>query len=493
MLPMETILSVRNISKHYGGVHALKDVSVDFAKGEIHAVIGENGAGKSTLMKIVSGIVKKDEGTLVYQGEEVDFANPREAMLSGIAIIHQELSMLPHMNIIENVFMGRMDHRYGIVDWDKLAKETTKALSVVGLSLDPYATVGTLSISARQLIEVAKAIHKKSQIIIMDEPNSSLSESETEVLFSVIKKLQSEGLTIIYISHKLEEVLRIADRITVLRDGLFIDTLAASEATIEQLIQRMVGRNLTRGESRKRTLTEELLRVEKLSAKKFCDVSFTVRKGEIVGFSGLVGSGRSEVARVLFGADKAYSGTITFKGKEVRFKSPKHAISQGIVMLQEDRKGLSLFMNLPIRLNIYIAQLKRLSRSGIIDDRKASAVVDEYIQKLRIKLDTPSHPVNSLSGGNQQKTILARWLATNPELLILDEPTHGVDIGAKAEIYELIRTLADQGMTIILISSEMPEIISLSDRVVVMREGVVKGILDHSEIDEESIMTLAAG
>ncbi len=489
----DTVLSITNLSKTYGGVQALEGVSLDVRRGEVHAVIGENGAGKSTLVKIVSGVVRRDDGVVSFGGEQVEYANPREAIESGISIIHQELSMLPDLNVIENVYSGRMKNRFGIVDWNGLAARTRAALKVVESDIDPYAIVDTLSISDRQMVEIAKAVDKNCRVLIMDEPNSSLSEHETEVLFRIIKKLKADGIAVVYISHKLEEVLLISDRITALRDGAYVGTVNANETDVDALVNMMVGRNLIRGERRHHDQSEVILEVADLGGERFTDVSFELQKGEILGFSGLVGAGRSELARAIFGADSFETGQIYYKGSPVRFKDPRQAIESGIAMLQEDRKKLSLFFDQSIRANMSIAQLPHFARGGVIDTDSLNETVERFVDSLRIRLNTLEHPVNSLSGGNQQKTIVGRWLATRPDVLILDEPTHGVDIGAKAEIYQMIQALADDGMSIILISSELPEIIALSDRVVVMREGRITATLDHSRIDEETIMTYAAG
>lgn len=487
------VLTITDLTKSYGGVHALTGVSLGVREGEVHSIIGENGAGKSTLVKIVSGVVMRDGGAITLDGREVEFGSPREAIETGISIIHQELSMLPHLNVIENIYMGRMESRAGVVDWSALAENTRQALSVVEMDIDPFAVVGNLSISERQMVEIAKAVDKQCRILIMDEPNSSLSEHESEILFRIIRKLRGEGMAIVYISHKLEEVLLISDRITALRDGGYVGTVPAAETDIDTLVTMMVGRNLVRGEARNYVGTETILEARELSGSGFRDVSFDLRKGEILGFSGLVGAGRSETMQAIFGARPYTSGELLFKGKPIAFRSPREAIEAGVAMLQEDRKKLSLFMEQTIRTNMSLAELPHFARRGVIDQKRLGKSVQKHVESLRIKLNTLAHPVSSLSGGNQQKTIIGRWLATTPEIMILDEPTHGVDIGAKAEIYQMIQRLAEGGMSIILISSELPEIIALCDRVVVMREERVTAILSHDEVNEETIMTYAAG
>lgn len=482
---------MEGVTKKYGGLTALDNVSFQVRPGEIHALVGENGAGKSTLMKILGGIEKKDGGRVFFKGEEAGFHFPMDAINAGIAIIHQELSMLPSMNVMENIFMGRMPTRLGRIQWKKLEAESRRVLNQVGLEVNPYAVVNDLSISKRQLIEIAKALSIEAKLIIMDEPNSSLCDAETEILFRVIRDLKGRGISVIYVSHKIEEVLEISDRISSLRDGKFVGTIEKSQATVDSIIQMMVGRELNRERREHRTSGEVCLEAENLWGRGFKDVSFALRKGEVLGFSGLVGAGRSEVARAVFGAEPYTSGSLRIHGRKVRFKSPAEAIRNGLAMVPEDRKKLSLFLNNPISFNMTLAELPRLKRLGLIDGSRADSLVDDFIKKLRIKLGSPDHPVSSLSGGNQQKTILARWLATTPEILILDEPTHGVDVGAKAEIYQLIHKLAGDGLSIILISSELPEILTMADRVVVMHEGRVTGILEKEEISEENIMAHA--
>jgi ribose transport system ATP-binding protein len=492
------ILKVDGVSKRFGGVLALKDVNFDLNYGEVHALVGENGAGKSTLMNVLGGIVQRDSGRVVFKDQDVDFKSPIESLNAGIAVIHQELAMMPHLNVIENVFMGRMPANGGMIRWREAEKDTRAALDLIGLDIPLDVLVDKLSISQRQLVEIAKALSKNASLIIMDEPNSSLAESETDRLFSVIETLKQRGVAVIYVSHKIEEVLHIADRISVLRDGEDRGTIQKAEASVEKVIQMMVGRELRQETSRLRQEAGKKdgylrLEVRNLSSTRFKDVSFEVRQGEIVGFAGLVGAGRSEVARAIFGADPITAGEIRLDGKPVRFSSPGQAIAKGLAMIPEDRKLLSLFMDLPILFNMSVAELPRMTRSGLINHRIVRSTADRFVDQLRIKLTSVDQPVRSLSGGNQQKTTLARWLATRPKLLIMDEPTHGVDVGAKAEIYELMRNLADQGISIMLISSELPEILTMSDRVVVMHEGRVTGVLDKSQCDEHTIMLYAAG
>ena len=490
------MLHVEDISKRYGGVQALNKVRFDLNCGEVHALVGENGAGKSTLVNVLGGIVQRDEGRIILDGQEVRFAHPSEAHEAGIAIIHQEIPFMPSLSVIENLFLGRMRGKFGgLINWRDLERRAYEAMARVDLRINPYTTGGELTTSQRQLITIARVLSDNAKLIIMDEPNSSLSQTETDHLFEVIKALQAQQIAIIYVSHKIEEVLRISDRITVFRDGQYVGTVDARQATENQIITMMVGREIDRSASNPPPETDEkILEVRHLSGTQFHDVSFDVRRGEIVGFSGLVGSGRTEVARAIFGADRFTAGEITFTGKPVRFRSPRSAIRAGMAMVPDDRKEQSLFMGLSILQNMSIVSLPRMAAGGVLirvgPERKN---INSFVSQLDIRLASVDNPVSSLSGGNQQKTILGRWLATEPQLLILDEPTHGVDVGAKAEIYELVRQLAKQGHGIILISSELPEILMLAHRIVVMHEGRVTALLDRNDADEERLMAYATG
>ena len=488
------ILAIDNLSKRYGGVQALRGVGFDLNIGEVHALVGENGAGKSTLVKLIGGIVARDGGTITYAGKQVEFHSPLEAQSAGIAIIHQELSLMPSLSVIENLFMGRMRGRGGILNWNKLKQQALEALARVDLHVDPHATVRDLSISQRQLIEIARVVSANARLIIMDEPNSSLSESDTDRLFDVIETLKARNISIIYVSHKLDEVLRISDRITVFRDGGFVGTMDKAEATEQKVINMMVGRDIDRSIiSEPKNIGDTLLEVTNLSGRHFEGVSFDLRHGEIIGFAGLVGAGRSEVLRAIFGANSFRTGTVKLDGHPVKFSSPRQAIRHGMAMVPEDRKVLSLFMGMSIRHNISMAQLPEIAPATIIQGHVEQKTVDDLVEQLDIRLASVDDPVSSLSGGNQQKTVLARWLATKPKLLILDEPTHGVDVGAKAEIYELMRRLAEEGIGIVLISSEMPEILTVPHRIVVMHEGRVTAILNRADATEEIIMAYATG
>ncbi len=489
----QTLLRVEGLRKHYGGLWALDGVGFDVRPGEVHAVVGENGAGKSTLMKVLGGIVRRDAGTTVFKGRTVDFATPRESITAGIAVIHQELSVLPTLTVMENVFMGRRPAARGRVLWREMESRSRRLLSEVGLDMDPRLVIGRLSLSQRQLVEIAKALSIDASLIIMDEPNSSLSDAETDRLFGVIRSLKGRGVSVVYVSHKIEEVLEISDRITVLRDGRYVGTVDARSATVDGVIRMMVGRELTREYVSPGGAGPVLMSVRGLTGRGFRGVSFDLRGGEILCFYGLVGSGRSETVRAVFGADPWEAGEIRFAGRPVRFLSPSQAIRAGVAMVPEDRKKSSLFPGLAIRLNMGMARLPQLRRGLAIDRGRLNQTVAGFMRTLSIKLRSPEDPVRSLSGGNQQKTVLARWLATEPRLLILDEPTHGIDVGAKSEIYELIRRLAGSGIAIALVSSELPEVLAMADRVVVMCEGTVTGTLERAEMDEHRIMSYATG
>jgi ribose transport system ATP-binding protein len=493
----QIVLQVQNISKRFGGVQALHDASLEVRAGEVHALVGENGAGKTTLINVLGGIVQRDSGQVIWQGQEVAFEKPAEAQQSGIAIIHQELATIPALSIMENVYMGRMEARGGWINWGRMEAATRKVTDQVGLDVSPRATVSSLTISQRQLVEIAKALAADARLMIMDEPNSSLTDRETERLFEVIARLKSQGVAIIYVSHRIEEVLQIADRITVFRDGHHMGTVDRAQASINKVISMMVGRELaTVGRRASAEIGAPILEVRNLSRKgkpELQDISFTLHRGEILGFAGLIGAGRSETARAIFGADRIDGGEILLDGKPVQFRSPKQAVAAGIGMVPEERKRQGLFMNMSIRYNIAAAQLPRLSQGGIVRLGSDAALAQHYAQRLSIKLSSVDAPVKSLSGGNQQKTVLARWLATHPKVLILDEPTHGVDVGAKAEIYQLMRDLAAGGMGILLISSELPELLNMCDRIAVMHEGRITGLLDGAEASEDRVMAYATG
>ena len=498
-LKSDFILEARGISKNFGGVQALDNVDLRLYRGEVHAVIGENGAGKTTLMNIIGGIIRQDKGSINLFGEKVTFSSPLEAFRKGIATIHQELTMMPHLNVMENIFMGRMKNlrisRFGIINNQKLTDSAKEALSLINLNIDPGKYVKDLSISERQCIEIIKALSGDAGIIIMDEPNSSLTGSETGQLFNIIRKLTGRGVSVVYVSHKIEEVLQIADRITVLRDGHSVGTIESNEATVERLFMMIAGREMKKSRPRvTRKTGSVILKATNLSGPGIRNISFNLHKGEIFGIYGLVGSGRSELARILYGAVPIERGTVIMDGKPLSADSPLQAIKNGIAMVPEDRKELALFMNLPVISNMTISNLKRLSLLNfLIRPAHENNIINDYISLLNIKLNDPEQPVNLLSGGNQQKVILSRNLMIKPGVLILDEPTHGIDVGAKEEIYQLIDRLAGEGMGIIFISSEIPEVMSVSDRIAILHDGQLAGILEHKEASEKKLIAYATG
>ena len=492
-------LEVKGISKNYGGIKALNNVDLTLYRGEVHAVIGENGAGKTTLMNIIGGIIKQDEGLLMFNGEKVEFNSPLEAFRKGIATIHQELTMMPHLNVMENIFMGRMKKfnisHLGFINYQKLISSAREALDLINFSTDPKSYVKDLSISERQGIEIIKALSGDASVIIMDEPNSSLTDLETKQLFSIIRRLTSSGVSVVYVSHKIEEVLQIADRITILRDGKSAGTIERKEATVTRLFSMIAGREMKDPHTRITHKSDHiLLQVNALGGNGFRNISFDLSKGEILGFYGLVGSGRSELGRALFGADPVEEGTVTLSGKLLSIDSPMEAIANGIAMVPEDRKEQALFMNLPVRSNMTISYLPELSNLNFfIISSSENKEINDYIRLLHIKLEEPSQPISSLSGGNQQKVVLARNLMIDPSIIILDEPTQGIDVGAREEIYQLINDLAAKGMGIIFISSEIPEIMTVSDRIAVLHEGRLAGILNREEVTEKKLIAYATG
>jgi ABC-type sugar transport system ATPase subunit len=489
---MAPILEVKNISKSFAGNHVLEDVSFRVDAGQVHALVGENGAGKSTLMNIIGGIHHPNAGQIYLDGKPVTFASPLEAMRSGISLVHQELSLAPNMNLAQNIFLRREPaNALGLINWRKMYADTRAIFERLGLDLDPKTLASKLSVSVQQVVEIAKALSFDARVIIMDEPTSALSETEIERLYGIVDDLTARGIAIVFISHKLDEVFHIADQISVLRDGHMVGTVDTAETTRDAIIQMMVGREIDKMYPPKSSAVgADLFAVEGLSRPPyFEDVSFSLRKGEILGFAGLVGAGRTEVARAIFGADKVDAGQLTLDGKAVTFKSPRAAIAQGVCYLTEDRKTLGLFLNMPVRANITSASLWRfVSGLGVLRERKIKTESRRYVDEMEIRPPNDELLAINLSGGNQQKALLAKWLCAQPKVLIVDEPTRGVDVGAKAKIHADLRKMAEAGIGVIVISSELPEVLGLSDRIAVFREGKLTAILDGDHASQEEVM-----
>ena len=492
------LLAMQGIGKSFPGVRALSGVSFDVRAGEVHALVGENGAGKSTLMKILAGAYIADEGEIRLDGSPVRFNAPEDALAAGIVTIYQELNLIPALSVGENVFLGD-EPRLGnsqVIDWAAVHRRSAELLARVGVELDTRVRVDSLGVGRQQLVEVAKALHRTPRLIVMDEPTASLGLAEIEELFRVIRGLRARGVSIVYISHRLDEIFAVCDRVTVMRDGTVVDTRTVAESNVETLVRMMVGRTLERALRAPKAATEraELLRVSGLTRRgAFEDISFSVRRGEIYGLGGVVGAGRTEVARAVFGADRIDAGEIAIEGRTVRITSPREAVRNGIAMLSEDRKAEGLVLGLTVRENIALTVLDRLARAfGFIPRAAERGLADSFIAGLRIRTPSAEQLAVNLSGGNQQKVVLAKWLAVKPKLLIFDEPTRGVDVGAKAEIYTLIRELVANGMAVIVISSELPELLSLSDRIGVLKRGRMVAELDAATTDEATILAYAA-
>ena len=492
---MSHFVELRNVSKAFAGVQALQDVSFKAYSGEVCALVGENGAGKSTLLKILSGVQRADSGGCYLDGEKLDFHDPIDAIEKGISIISQERQLVPSLSVMENIFMeGLPTKGLGFVDYATLERETQKIIDIFQLPIDPRRQVCELSVAYQQMVEIMKAYRRNSLVIAFDEPTAPLSEGEIEALFRVIESLKAEGKIILYVSHRLQELSRLAERIVIMKDGEFVTEVTPETADVQQLVYYMVGRDLGdifNNLDRNETLGEVVLEAKHLHNDYIQDVSFSLRKGEILGFSGLVGAGRTETVRAVFGADPLESGEICVEGKSVTIQDPGDAIRLGIGLCPEDRKEQGLVLLASIQHNISLPILKRITRRGFIDRTAERVLAETEVERFRIKTPTIHKQVIELSGGNQQKVILGRWLAANPKVLILDEPTKGIDAGAKAEIYQTICNLAKMGIGILFISSELTEVINLCDSIVVMREGRITGKLSRQEATEEKVLSLA--
>mgnify|MGYP000654230919 CR=1 FL=1 len=493
------LLSLTGVSKVFPGVKALDNVQFDLNEGEVHAIVGENGAGKSTLMKILSGIYKKDAGDVKYRGESVEIPSPYEAQRLGISIIHQELNLMPHLTVAQNIYIGRENRRPGgvFLDNSKLNDEATKLLAELELNLDPKAIVGELTIAKQQMVEIAKAVSYRGSVIIMDEPTSSLTPAETDALFKIIRTLKAAGKGVVYISHRLEELAKITDRITVIRDGQYVQTLKTTETSIPEVISLMVGRKVDQDQrpTNRNISSEIVMKVDGISDRHLLrDVSFELRKGEILGFAGLMGAGRTELARAIMGADPKTEGVVFLNGKEVKIKQPSDAVAAGIGYLSEDRKRFGLLLNQDITFNVILSSIPRFSNKfGFLKVKLAAGIARDVIAQLRVRTPSERQFLKNLSGGNQQKVVIAKWLTRNCDVLIFDEPTRGIDVGAKDEIYRLLTGLAEEGKSIIMISSELPEVLRLSDRIAVMSDGKIVAIVESKDADRNYIGRLMAG
>lgn len=491
----EVILKMKEIDKSFPGVHALDHVNFEVRRGEVHALMGENGAGKSTLMKVLTGIYTKDSGTIEYEGKNVEFKNAREAQDAGVVIVHQELNMLGHLTVAQNIFIGREFKKGFKIDDKKMNEEAAKLFKALNIDIDPTETMSNLTVGKQQMCEIAKAISHDAKVIVFDEPSAALTEAEIQELFKIIRDLRKQNMGIVYISHRMDEIKVITDRVTVMRDGTYVGTLITEECTKDDIINMMVGRVIyedPKSHSMVAPNAPVVLKVENLNAGKMVqNVSFELRKGEILGFSGLMGAGRTETARAIFGADPKQSGKIYVNGKEVTINSPQDAVKAGIGYLSEDRKRYGIVVQKTIAENSTMACLEDFCTGSFIDKRKEKAVAQKYVDSLATKTPSVDQLVVNLSGGNQQKVVIAKWLVKNSDILIFDEPTRGIDVGAKNEIYKLMNKLAEEGKSIIMISSEMTEILRMSDRIIVMCEGKKTGEIGIEEAKQETIMNMA--
>ena len=495
MAMAETILRMTGIQKYFPGVHALDNAQLEVREGEVMALIGENGAGKSTLMKILTGVYTKDAGTIELFGKPVEIHGPRDAQAKGVCIVHQELNLMQHLTVAENIYIGREPTKGLLLDKAEQNRMTDELMKSLHLNIPAKTPVKQLTVAKQQMVEIAKSLsHNNTKILVMDEPSAALTESEIEDLFTFIRRLKATGVGIIYISHRMDELKQITDRITVMRDGQYVDTVDTATTPMEKIVQMMVGRVIYEEPKTHSNVEPDapvVLEAEHLVSDDVKDVSFQLRKGEILGFAGLMGAGRTETARLLCGADPREKGTIRINGKEVKIHSPRDAVAAGIGYLSEDRKRYGLCLGLSVADNTVLASLDKFAAGPFVNDKKINEASRQYVEKVRTKTPTVATQVRSLSGGNQQKVVLSKWLLNDCDILIFDEPTRGIDVGAKSEIYKLMTQLAEEGKSIIMISSELPELLRMSDRVIVMCEGRKTGELDIAEATQEKIMTLA--
>ena len=494
MMDEKIVLSLSNITKQYPGVLALDKVALDFVEGEVHALLGENGAGKSTLIKVVAGAIEPDGGVIQIAGQEFSKMTPHLARSLGVEVIYQEFNLVPSLSVAENIFLGDKTGRGILIDRKVMVQRARAVFRQFAIDIDPDALVRDLPSAQQQIVEIAKAVSKNVRILIMDEPTAPLTVSEVDSMFEIVRQLKARGVTILYISHRLEEIFRIADRVSVLRDGRYIATRATAATNRQELISLMVGRELKESYPARTVAPRAVaLEVRHLSGAGDTDISFSVRKGEILGLSGLVGAGRTELARVIFGAEPAVGGEILLEGKPVQIHSPQDAINLGIGLIPEDRKHQGVFLDMDIKWNISFTQVRQLSRYAVVDGRRELTLAEKFRDLLRIKTPSLDQQVKNLSGGNQQKVVLAKSLAAQSKVLIFDEPTRGIDVGAKQEIYNLMCALADEGLAIIMISSDMEELLGMSDRVIVLCEGRIAGEVPRAEFSQNLILDLASG
>ena len=493
MFVKEVFFEMRHISKSFPGVKALDDVGFSVAEGEVRALVGENGAGKSTLMKILNGNYRKDEGQILIDGKEVQITDPLVAASYGISIIFQELNLVDQLSIAENIYAGRLSKGMKPIDWKKINQQAKEVLDRIGYDVDPRTEVGSLTVAGKQMVEIAKALSRDCRIILMDEPSATLTKNELRALFDIIRDLKEKGIAVIYISHRMEEIFEICDSATVMRDGKLIGTVQVNEVTADQIVEMMVGREVSSAYPKRTTQPgEEVLRVEHLCRKdRTQNVSFTLRRGEVLGIAGLVGAGRTEIMRGLFGVDYISSCDVYIRGEKVRITSPASAKRHGIAFLTEDRKVEGLTLDFTIKSNMSMANLPKLKKGLLTSGKIENQIADEYIQKINVKTPSRDQKVGNLSGGNQQKVVIGKWLNADPDILIMDEPTRGIDVGAKREIYEIINDLVGQGKSVILISSELPEVLGMSDRVLVVKDDAIAAELTGSDINAVEVMRYA--
>ena len=487
----DIILTIKNVSKAFPGVQALDDISINFGRGTVHGVVGENGAGKSTLMKILSGVYVKDSGTVIFDGETIEQTTPIQSIRRGLSIIYQEFNLVNTLTVGENIFLGRFSEMKGMHNIHKKARDL---LDSIGSSINTYKMVGELSAAEKQMVEITKALSFNSKLIIMDEPSSSLTADELKRLFSIIDDLRRKGVTIIYISHKLDEIFKLCDVVTIIRDGKVIDTRLVGELSRNDMIQKMIGREIEKEyPERPHAAGDVIMKIQNIRTRKLKNISFDLKKGEILGFVGLVGAGRTEIVRAIYGADRAKELKIAINGKPVKIKSPRDGMREGIGLLPEDRKLEGLVLPFSVQDNITMSSLERISRYGIVNSSRETEIAARQIKSLSIKTPSPNTRTKSLSGGNQQKCIMGRWLEIDPDILILDEPTRGIDVGTKYEIYVLIKQIAEKGGSVIMISSELPEVLAMSNRVLTICEGRITGEFNPETVSANAIMDAAIG